>query len=98
MEYKKILIAATIICILVLRIIPQVKKPTIVSAQTACTSNLEQIKRKKIEWALDKINSNKQSLKDFIGTNYVCPSGGIYIIGDSNEDPTCSIGGPGHSL
>jgi hypothetical protein len=28
----------------------------------------------------------------------VCPSGGTYTIGRIGELPTCSIGGPGHSL
>jgi hypothetical protein len=78
------------------------------SAQNACINNLRQIDGAKQQWALENnIISNAMPTWDDVrpylgrGTNGVipkCPQGGTYILNRLDQSPTCSIGGPTHSL
>jgi len=75
-----------------------------------CTCQLVQIDGAKAQWALmyNKTTIDTPTLVDlqpivFPGRKdepliYRCPKGGIYTIGRVGERPTCSIGGPKHSL
>jgi hypothetical protein len=76
-----------------------------------CVWNLMLIQAAKEDWAgrnnnLTNATPNWNDLKiDFYGHKInmsngipVCPQGGTYTIGRVGEPPTCSIGGPRHSL
>lgn len=87
----------------------QVAKPTI----SRCVENLQSLEQAKRTWAkghqkaLTHIPTWKD-LEEYLApyTNRpgwtngmpVCPKGGTYKLGAVGELPTCSIGGPGHSL
>src|SRR4051812_28655481 len=79
------------------------------SAQISrCVDNLHHIEILKIEWANEKGKSSNDfpnwgDLRPYFPGSWsnnlpVCPDGGIYAINRIGELPTCSIGGPGHSL
>ena len=73
-----------------------------------CEHNLRIIEQCKRDWALDynKTTNDVPSWNDlqpffpsiWSNTVPVCPQGGAYTIGRVGEPPTCSIGGPGHSI
>ena len=75
---------------------------------STCYLNLRQIQLAKSLWAGDgNISSTNvltwADLRPFLQDIYsngipVCPAGGTYKLGRVDEDPTCSIGGPGHSI
>ena len=85
---------------------PKVLRPFAITAQTACTSNLEALKRVKQEWAAKtgKPADATPTEEDLFGRSWtnrmpVCPAGaGVYRIGKLSENPTCSLGGPAHSV
>jgi len=82
------------------------------SAYAGCTVYLRQIDSAKQGWALEyKKTTNDVPTWDDIrphldphpGMNLPfelpkCPDGGVYTIGRVDERPSCSIGGPYHSL
>jgi hypothetical protein len=76
------------------------------SARGACISNLKTIQGAKDTWALEfkKTTNDVATDSDLFGdTKYirekpVCPEGGVYSIGRVGSYPTCSIGGPSHSM
>jgi hypothetical protein len=68
--------------------------------QTACINNLRIIYAAKQEWALEKSKTDndtptEQDLLPYLkgGVFPVCPSGGVYTIGEVGQLPTCSISG-----
>ena len=86
-------------------IVPLILPPRTESSQSACTSNLEYLKRLKQEWAAKdgKTADAKPTEEDLFGASWTnrmpgCPAGGIYRIGTLSENPTCSLGGPAHSV
>jgi len=74
----------------------------------ACINNLRQIDAAKNEWALENGKSNgvivtENNIKSYIkldssGNIPKCPAGGTYTIGKVGKKPTCSVGGPIHTL
>ncbi len=79
------------------------------SNRLSCVTNLKQIELSKQLWENDQTNKNPNAiptwddLRQYLPNGWsnqipVCPSGGIYTIGGGGEPPTCSIGGPRHSL
>ena len=79
------------------------------SAQISrCVDNLHHIEILKREWANEKGKSSNDvpswdDLRPYFPDRWsnsipVCPDGAMYTINRIGELPTCSIGGPGHSL
>jgi hypothetical protein len=84
------------------------------AVKSPCEENLRIIDACKQGWALDngKTTNDTPNWVDLhtYFTNWTkaglymknglpfCPEGGIYTIGKVGELPTCSVGGPGHSL
>jgi len=82
------------------------------SAYASCTFYLRQIDGAKQQWALKHNRAAndvptwddiRPHLDPHAGRNQPfelpkCPEGGIYTIGRVDERPSCSIGGPYHSL
>ena len=79
------------------------------SNQMSCVANLKHIKLSKNEWEKDQPNKDTNviptwdNLRPYLPTGWsngipVCPKGGTYKIGLLSEPPSCSIGGPRHSL
>jgi len=76
------------------------------SASSVCIGHLREIDAAKQQWALE----NKKTANDvptwddiipYLGRGAQiprCPQGGTYKIGRVGDPPTCSIGGPGHSI
>ena len=71
----------------------------------ACLNNLNAIDGAKEQWALETKRKTgdpvtEPELAAFLGGGSLptCPEGGIYSIGKIGAFPTCSIGGPRHSL
>jgi hypothetical protein len=77
-------------------------------ASHACVSNLRIIQGATEQWALEnhKTSNDAPTVEDIrpymgrggAGEIPVCPQGGIYTPGRLGQPPTCSIGGPQHSL
>ena len=73
-----------------------------------CVDNLRNIELIKLDWASNEnktINDtptwddlHPYSLVRWSNNIPICPSGGIYTIGLVGKNPTCSIGGPEHSM
>ena len=73
-----------------------------------CKDNLRRIQLFKIEWADDEEKTTNDvpgwnDLRDYFLETWsngipICPAGGTYKFNRVREAPTCSIGGPGHSL
>ena len=82
------------------------KKPRSTASHRPCVGNLKMIDGSKGEWALkfNKSTNDTPVWSDLIGANRFlttfpkCPSGGEYTLGRLDQYPTCSIGGPEHSL
>ncbi|MEO5802720.1 MAG: hypothetical protein ABIR24_04260 [Verrucomicrobiota bacterium] len=81
----------------------QTQQAQIDKALNACINNLRQIDGAKQQWALE----NKQPATALVLPQHiapylrnqavpVCPSSGVYILGNVQSAPTCSI--PGHAL
>jgi hypothetical protein len=77
-------------------------------AAAPCVVNLMVIEGDKQQWA---VGNNKTSndvptwedLRPYFPHSWtngkpVCPEGGFYTLGRVGDPPTCSIGGPGHSM
>jgi hypothetical protein len=73
------------------------------SARYSCITALKAIDGAKQTWALELHKTTNDvptwddlaKLNGWVGWRWECPNGGVYTIGDP---PTCSIGGPSHSL
>jgi hypothetical protein len=88
--------------------LPNFIKARSTSAANACINSLRQIDAAKNQWALENAKTNgvivtENDIKPYIKLNSKgniprCPQSGIYTIGKVGENPTCSIGGPGHTL
>jgi hypothetical protein len=73
-----------------------------------CYDNLRTILLIKTDWEQDKLKTTNDvptwnDLRGFFPARWsnsipICPESGSYKINRVNEPPTCSIGGPGHSL
>ena len=73
-----------------------------------CVDNLRNIQTCKRLWAQDGGKTSNDvptwnDLRPYFPATWsnqipVCPDGGTYTIGRIDQLPTCSIGGPGHSL
>lgn len=80
-----------------------------VRSSDSCINNLRQIDGAKQQWMVEQnktINDvpTWDDIRDYVGRSgttgpvLTCPAGGTYTIGRLNASPTCSIGGPGHTL
>lgn len=86
--------------------IPNVIRARTHAARNSCVANLKQIEGAKATWALEqkKEPKDRPAPSDLYGPGlYItappeCPANGSYTIGMLCEKPTCSLGGPGHSL
>jgi hypothetical protein len=72
------------------------------SATDACVNNLRVIDAAKQQWALEH-GKTWDDVRPYLGrfpsnSIPVCPEGGTYTLGRVGSPPTCSIGGPRHSL
>lgn len=104
-----ILAVGLVLCLPVLGIIAAIAVPSFlrareISRRNACQESLVKIDGGKQMWALD--NNIQEgfatpSWSDLVGEdNYirvspVCPSGGVYTIGDMEHEPSCSLSGDG---
>jgi hypothetical protein len=89
-------------------VLPNFIRARSTSAQNACINNLRQIDGAKQQWALENniTNDAKPSwanVQPYMGRGSQgespkCPQGGTYILGRLSELPSCSIGGPRHTL
>ena len=73
------------------------------SSVSNCINNLRQIDGAKQTWALDKNKAANDiptwaDLNSYLPQKPVCPQGGNYILHRLDEPPTCSVGGPNHTL
>jgi hypothetical protein len=71
----------------------------------ACVNNLRQIDGAKDQWAIEHKREAGAMAPALEVAEYikghaipVCPDGGTYAVKAVGENPTCSIGGPRHSL
>ena len=71
----------------------------------SCIGNLRQIDGAVQQWALDHhVSSNAVPTLDDVRVYFgpgklpSCPQGGTYSIGRAGDRPTCSLGGPAHTL
>jgi hypothetical protein len=89
-------------------VLPEYIRARNTPASNACVSNLRNIEGAKAQWGLEnhKTTNDAPTMEDIrpymgrgvAGEIPICPSGGIYTPGRLGEPPTCSIGGPQHSL
>jgi len=74
-----------------------------------CVNNLRQIQSAKEQWMLEWGKTTNDvptwaDLNPYMGrtgdakSEIHCPAGGIYTLRSVGEKPTCSIGGPSHTL
>jgi hypothetical protein len=78
------------------------------TASNACVNNLRNIAAAKRQWGLEQHKASSilptwSDILPYIGAGPTgqmprCPDGGVYTIGRIGENPTCSIGGPNHTL
>lgn len=83
------------------------------SSTSRCYENLQNLQHAKQVWMTNNHKNASdvptwEDLQDYLmaytnrdgWTNGkpVCPAGGTYTLGRAGDLPTCSIGGPGHSL
>jgi hypothetical protein len=86
---------------------------TDLKASAPCVNRLAVISGCKAQWALEHQKTtndvptwedirpylpNKWTNSDWTNGQPRCPDGGTYTLGRVGEPPTCSIGGPRHSL
>ena len=80
-------------------------------ASNACINNLRHLNAVKQQWAVENSMSTNamptwEALRPYMSTaeqegrpvRLVCPEGGVYLPGRTGDAPTCSIGGPDHTL
>ena len=77
-------------------------------AENSCVNNLRLIDMDKGAWGLENHKTTNdaptmEDLRPWIGMGSTdrlptCPDGGIYTSGRLGQPPTCSVGGPFHSL
>lgn len=94
-------------------VIPLFIRSHSMSSAAPCVSRLIQINAAKEEWAIEYNKTTNDTprwndLFPYLSITFtnsywtdgvpVCPEGGTYTIGRIGEPPTCSIGGPRHSL
>ncbi len=91
-------------------VVPNFVRARHTTASNACVNNLRQIDGAKQQWALENgKTTNDVPSRDDIGpytgrglhgdlSGLRCHKGGTYTIGRVGDPPTCSIGGPDHSL
>lgn len=99
-----ILIAGLVVIIVVIAV-PNFIKARSTSAQNACINNLRQIDGAKDQWAIENRRVagdlvTKEGVAAYIKGNQIpqCPAGGKYLLNRVGQNPTCTIGGPGHAL
>ena len=81
------------------------------SASNACVNNLRQLDGIKQQWAMDNSKTTNdvptwEAIRPYLPRfeqeakpiGPVCPQGGTYSLGRVGDRPTCSTGGPGHTL
>jgi hypothetical protein len=81
------------------------------SASNACINNLRQLDGIKEQWALESSKTTNdvptwEAIRPYLPKwqqdsrpiGPVCPQGGTYSLGRVTDPPTCSIGGPDHTL
>ena len=109
MSKKKVIIAASLTCVTVglAWAVPHLLRSL---GNTCCICQLEQIEGAKMTWAqvYQKTTNDTPTLADLqpivlpgrpgVPLVFQCPKGGTYTIGRVGEPPTCSIGGPEHTL
>jgi hypothetical protein len=103
MKAIRIVVAVVIVVAVTAVIVPRLMTPRTISSRHVCAANLVAIKQLKVQWAgsHSKGEEDEPTWKDLFGTNWAsslptCPNGGKYRIGKIKENPTCSIGAPGH--
>src|SRR4051812_41879377 len=103
---KLVIVGAGVIIIAVAYLkLPALLRPRAISADSACVANLESLKSAKQNWqtAAKRRLDCRPTEEELFGPLWtssmpVCPGGGIYNIGSVSEDPTCTLGGPAHSI
>ncbi len=98
-------LATTILLIIGAIALPNFVSATSATCHSSCVRNLKQIQGAKATWAIEfkKAYTEVPKAADLFGeTNYIrieptCPAGGTYTWGAVQDNPTCSIGGVGHS-
>ncbi|MDB6028206.1 MAG: hypothetical protein JWM68_4429 [Verrucomicrobiales bacterium] len=74
------------------------------AAPSSCSYFLREIDGAKDQWAIEKGHKAaepavKSEIAQYIrGGIPLCPAGGVYSLNPVGRNPTCSIGGAGHSL
>ncbi len=105
----KILCLASALLVLVIwaaLLVPNFKSVHVSCPNYACVGILKQLVGAKATWALElnKTGTDAPLDSDLFGSDkYIrekptCPSGGVYHLGTVSQNPTCSLGGPAHSL
>ena len=109
---KLVLIASAAACVAVLGVgVAVVVRARNTSASNACVTNLRQLDGVKETWALDNSKTTNdvpiwEAIRPYLPQREqeakpigpVCPQGGTYSLRRVGERPTCSLGGPGHTL
>ena len=85
--------------------IPNFVKARSTSGRDSCVSNLRQIDGAKDQWAIEnKVakggTPDTNAVCEYIKGNHLptCRAGGTYSLNPIGKNPTCRIGGSGHSL
>lgn len=68
-----------------------------------CVVNLRQIANAKLKWSIEQLKTpgevpTWENLQPSLPQRLSCPDGGSYTLGRVDQSPSCSIGGPNHSL
>jgi hypothetical protein len=111
--FRKIaLVASVVACvpILVLGVAAFIRARN-TSASNACINNLRQLDGIKQQWALENHKTTNdiptwETIRLYLPQweqegrriGPLCPQGGTYSLGRVGDRPTCSIGGPDHTL
>jgi len=106
MRALKVILSFSILLLAVAIIVPNFVKPRAVSAMSACVANLRQIQEAKQAWALEThakptdipVDSDLFGEGRPLRVKPGCPAGGSYTLGALNENVTCTIGPPVHTL
>jgi hypothetical protein len=94
-----------VLALLLALAIPNFVRARTTKSRNACVNNLRVIDGAKQQWALEnkKLDTNTPTADDikvYIKNERfpTCPNDGTYQINPVGKNPTCSIGGEGHSL
>ena len=84
-------------------VVPNFIRARNTTASNACVNSLRQLDGAKQQWAIENSKTTNDvpswdDIRPYIGRGLRCQKGGTHMIGRVGEPPTCSIGGPGHSL